>query len=204
VRKKARLTEHRAGFAHLTSGRQDKGRKPEHREKGPELLAGRLKAGDRSAAAELVDIYYQQIYLFFRRLGHSCQTSEDLAQDCFLQAWGHIGQLRDPKALNGWLYRIAVNLSRRYWRGHKGRDTANLEGTDVPDDADSGRIENLEQLGQLRNAVAGLPIKLKQAVILHYTQQLTIAEAAEAAGIRQGTFKSRLSRALKALRNQVT
>ncbi|MHC4596847.1 MAG: RNA polymerase sigma factor, partial [Planctomycetota bacterium] len=60
-----------------------------------------------------------------------------------------------------------------------------------------------EQLEQLKNAVTRLPIKLRQAVVLHYMQQLTITEAAEAAGIRKGTFKSRLNRALKALRKRV-
>jgi len=75
----------------------------------------------------------------------------------------------------------------------------------VPHSSETGsdKIADYEQLGQLKNAVVRLPGKLKQAVVLHYMQHLTIAQAAEAAGVRQGTFKSRLSRALKALRKQV-
>ncbi len=174
-------------------------------EKGLNSLAVRLRAGNHTAAAELVDIYYEQIYLFMRRLGHSCQVSEDLTQESFLRVWQHIGQLRADKALNSWLYRIASNVSKQYWRSHKNSKAVAIEGFDVPDssEADNGKIERFEQLGRLKNAVAELSIKLRQAVVLHYMQHLTIAEAAEAAGVREGTFKSRLNRALKALRKQV-
>ena len=55
----------------------------------------------------------------------------------------------------------------------------------------------------VRDAVAKLPVKLRETIVLHYMQQLTIAEAAEIAGIRQGTFKSRLNRALKTLKKSV-
>jgi len=168
-------------------------------------LAARLRAGNRAAAAELVDIYYEQIYVFFRRLGHSCQVSEDLTQESFLAAWQHIGQLRSGKTLNSWMYRIAGNVSKLYWRGHKVSKAVSIEGIDVPDGGEPGcdKTGHLERLGRLKNAVAELPIKLRQAVVLHYMQHLTIAEAAEAAGVREGTFKSRLNRALKTLRSRV-
>jgi len=173
-------------------------------EKRRDSLAGRLKAENRAAAAELVDIYYEQIYLFMRRLGHNCQVSEDLTQESFLAAWQHIGQLRDGEALTGWLYRIAGNVSKRYWRRHKGREVAGIEG-DVPesDEAEGEKFGDYEQLGRLKSAIGRLPRKLRQAVVLHYMQQLSIGEAAEAAGIRKGTFKSRLNRALRALRRQM-
>ncbi len=170
-----------------------------------ESLAGRLRAGDRAAAAELVDLYYERIYLYMRRLGHNRQVSEDLTQESFLNAWGHIGQLRDGKALNSWLYRIAGNVSKLYWRRHKDKESASIEDIDFTDGSktECDKAGHNEQLEQLKNAVTRLPIKLRQAVVLHYMQQLTITEAAEAAGIRKGTFKSRLNRALRALRKHV-
>jgi RNA polymerase sigma factor (sigma-70 family) len=178
----------------------------EYSEQRQNSLAARLIAGNRATAAELVDIYYEQIYVFFRRLGHSCQASEDLTQESFLHAWQHIGQLRSGKTLNSWMYRIAGNLSRLYWRRHKLTKAVSIEEIDVPDgggDPELDRTGNSEQLGRLKNAVAMLPVKARQAVVLHYMQNLTIIEAAEAAGVRQGTFKSRLNRALKILRKQV-
>ena len=175
-------------------------------EKRRDSLVARLRAGNRAAAAELVDVYYEQIFLFMRRLGHSCQVSEDLTQESFLQAWQHISQLRDTGTLKSWLYRIAGNVSKLYLRRHKGKEVVGVGGFDVPDDGETGSCEKPEldeQLGRLKDAVGRLPIKLREAIVLHYMQHLTIAEAAEAAGVRKGTLKSRLNRALTALREQV-
>lgn len=174
-------------------------------DKRQDSLATRLMAGNRAAATELVDTYYEQLYLFMRRLGHSRQVSEDLTQESFLRAWQHIGQLRSDKALNSWLYRIAANISKLYWRKHKDNKMVSMEAIDAPDDneADHCKSGQSDQLDRLKNIVATLPMKLRQAVVLHYMQYLTIAEAAEAAGVREGTFKSRLNRALKTLRRQL-
>ncbi|MHC4159825.1 MAG: RNA polymerase sigma factor [Planctomycetota bacterium] len=203
--KKANLTEQKSSSAHPIKKLRELDKTKERSEQRLDSLVRRLRAGDHTAAVELVDIYYKQIYLFMRRLGHDRQTSEDLTQESFLNAWHHIGQLRDGKALNGWLYRIAGNVSKLYWRRHKHKKTATLENIDVSDSTTAGldTAEHNEQLEQLKNAVARLPVKLRQTVVLHYMQQLTIAEAADAAGIRDGTFKSRLNRALTTLRKQV-
>jgi RNA polymerase sigma-70 factor (ECF subfamily) len=205
--KKAKLTEQKAGFAHQTNKYGDANRREKYLEELRDSLSARLRAGDRAAAGEFVDMYNERIYLYMRRLGHNRQVSEDLTQKSFLQAWQHINQLKNGKALNSWLYRIASNVSKLHWRQHKGKESASIEGIgiDVPenDEAGSDKVEHYEQLGRLKNAVASLPIKLRQSIVLHYMQQLTIAEAAEAAGVRQGTFKSRLNRALETLRKQI-
>lgn len=204
---KAKLIEQKAGFAHLLIESKYTDRREKYLDELRDSLAARLRAGDHAAADELVDMYHEQIYLFMRRLGHDCQISEDLTQESFLQAWQHISQLRNSKALNSWLYRIAGNASNLYWRKHRGRETTSIEGigADVPENSEAvcDRIGHYEQLGRLKIAVAHLPGKLRQTVVLHYMQHLTIAEAAEAAGVRVGTFKSRLNRALETLRKQV-
>jgi RNA polymerase sigma-70 factor (ECF subfamily) len=206
--KKEKLTEQKAALAHQFNKQRNADRREKYLDELRDSLAARLMAGDRAAADEFVDMYHEQIYLFMRRLGHDRQISEDLTQESFLQAWQHIGQLRNGTALTGWLYRIATNVSKLYWRKHKEKETASIEGIgiDVRENNETGYdiVEHHEQLGRLKNAVEQLPLKLKQVVVLHYLQHLTIAEAAEAAGIREGTFKSRLNRALETLRKQVT
>lgn len=168
------------------------------------LLAAQLRHGDRQAAAQLVDIYYRPIYLFFRRLGHSRPTSEDLTQETFLQAWQHLGQLRDAEALTTWLYHIAANASKMYWRRRKGAKAVDAEQLEL---TAAGTGDNpaaqLEVLRVVDRAVANLPFKLRQAVVLHYMQRLSIGEAAEAAGVGKGTLKSRLNRALEMLRKEI-
>ena len=203
--KKPKSPEHEAESAHHIDKQLSINTKDDELEDVQDWLAERLREGDRAAAARLVEMYYQQIFLSMRRLGHDRQESEDLTQESFLNAWYHIGQLKDGKALASWLYRIASNVSRLYWRRHKGTKIVSIEWIDAPEDriVESNTNSEYEQLEALRQAVAQLPIKLKEVVVLHYMQHLTIAEAAKAVGIRQGTFKSRLSRALKTLRRQL-
>jgi RNA polymerase sigma-70 factor (ECF subfamily) len=206
MKKEAKLTEQKADSAYLTDKQEHLANRKVQSDQKRYSLVERLKAGDRTAAAELVDEYYEQIYLFMRRLGHDRQVSEDLTQESFFNAWHHIGQLRDGKAFDSWLYRIAGNVSRLCWRKHKHKEVVGIEAIDMPggSEGEYDTIGQYEQLEQLNNAVARLPIKLKQTIILHYMQQLTIARAAEAAGVKEGTFKSRLNRALRALRKNVT
>ncbi|MBL7152134.1 MAG: RNA polymerase sigma factor [Phycisphaerae bacterium] len=198
--KKLKSAEHKAASAHRTVKRQSSDTKGVQ-----DSLAARLRSGDRAAAAELVELYYRQIFLYMRRLGHDRQVSEDLAQESFLNAWYHIGQLKEGKALASWLYRIASNVSKLHWRRHKGKKMVSIEWIDAPEDKilDADKSGQYEQLEQLRQVVAQLPVKLREVIVLHYMQHLTIAQAAEAAGVRQGTFKSRLGRALKILRKQL-
>lgn len=199
--KKVKKTEHKADLAYPIDKQRIINVKKEYPRQKQNLLAVRLRAGDQKAASELVDMYYKQIYLYMRRLGHDRQVSEDLTQESFLSAWRHISQLRDSKALNSWLYRIACNTSKLFWRKHK--EIAGIEDIEVSDNnAMCDKVGHHEELELLKNAVARLPMKLRQTIVLHYMQQLTIAEAAEVEGVREGTFKSRLNRALKVLRKQ--
>jgi RNA polymerase sigma-70 factor (ECF subfamily) len=172
-----------------------------------ETIVSRLRRGDRSAAHDLVDQYYARIFLYLRELGHNRHMSEDLTQEAFLRAWNHLGQLKDEKALNAWLYRIASNVSCEYWRKHKRRENATRQKmalqTESQGESESSRAGANEQLELLQEAIVSLSWKLRQAVVLHYVQQFTIADSAKVAGVKDGTFKSRLNRALEILRKEM-
>ena len=205
MEKNTKLAEQKADLTYLKNTKRNLENDEDNRNQRRDSLAARLRTGDREAAAELVDEYYQQIYLFMRRLGHDRQISEDLTQECFFNAWHHIGQLKDGKALNGWIYRIASNVSRLHWRKYKHKEVIGIEGIEMPNSGkdEPEKMQHNEQLENLKILVERLPQKLKETIILHYIQQLTIAEATEVAGINQGTFKSRLNRALKILRKKI-
>ena len=165
-------------------------------------LTNRLLAGERAAAEELVDKYYEEIFLFFRRMGHSRPASEDLTQECFIQVWQHLGQLKYAKAAGSWIYGIAGNLSRSYWRRNR-RFISVDSGLDLIDPKQgTSEMEEAEELSKLKKMISTLPFKLREVIVLHYMQQLSIMEGAEAIGIREGTFKYRLNKALKVLREK--
>jgi len=205
MQKNAQAAEQKKGLAHLIPKRTAAKPNPQLSQPDQVALAGRLRHGERAAAEELVQQYYERMYLFMRAMGHDCQMSEDLVQEVFMRAWYHIGQLRDGRALTGWLFRIAGNVSRLHWRRHKHEDRVHSDDVERVAGGTYGlaRVGEQEQFGRLHEAVLRLPWKLRQAIVLHYMDQLTIAEAAEAAQVRQGTLKSRLSRALDALRKRM-
>jgi RNA polymerase sigma-70 factor (ECF subfamily) len=203
--KKAHTAEQGRHVAHLDPKMAVSTRQPQTSEKDQLDLAKRLRHGERAAAETLVEMYYERIYLFMRAMGHDSQRSEDLTQEAFMRAWYHIGQLRNGKALTGWLFRIASNVSRLHWRKHKHSDRVHSDQAEPAEGGVDGlaRAGQREEFAHLHEAVARLPWKLRQVIVLHYMDQLTIAEAAEAAQIRTGTLKSRLNRALEALRKQM-
>ena len=201
MQKNAQTAEQDQGVAHPDSGRTDAVHASASPQPDQTSLVRRLRHGERAAAEELVDAYYARIYLLMRAMGYDRHTSEDLTQETFMRMWTHIGQLRDGKALTGWVFRIAGNVARLHWRKQRRIDLAVLDTVDGSPDG-SEQAGWREEYARLRDAVSHLPWKLRQAIVLHYMNQLTIAEAAEAAGIRQGTLKSRLNRALEALRKQ--
>jgi RNA polymerase sigma-70 factor, ECF subfamily len=205
MQKNAQTAEQKKGPAHPIIEKVASAPAGEPSGMSDESLTGRLRRGDQTAAEALVDRYYERIYLFMRAVGHDRQISEDLTQETFMRAWNHIGQLRDGKALNGWLFRIAANVSRLYWRRRKGAGLAALEDIDVPLGGPNGLdgASGREECVRVRAAVTRLPRKLQQAIVLHYIEQLTISEAADVAGVRQGTLKSRLNRGLTALRKEI-
>ena len=126
----AQATEQHEASAHLTDEQTVVAAERPKLAEDAAALASRLSKGDRTAAADLVNRYYERIYLFMRAVGHNRQTSEDLTQEAFLRAWYHIGQLRDGKALNGWLFRIASNASKLYYRRHQDRATVDLDSVE--------------------------------------------------------------------------
>lgn len=202
--KKLDSAEQSADLTHLKREKVVAARDTRIPEREEVSLAHRLRHGDRSAAEALVEAYYGRIYLYMRATGHDAQMSEDMTQETFMQAWRHIGQLRDGSALTAWLFRIASNVSRQHWRKHK-HPPVGIEHIQSPEDEVDGfsQAGQREHMARLHAAVARLPRKLREVIVLHYMEQLTIAEAANVVQIRQGTLKSRLNRALEALRKEV-
>ena len=133
--------------------------------------------------------------VYLRDLG----VAEDAAQDTFLKAYEHIdqilsGEIRNEKA---WLMRIAINTCRdtlrSSWMRHIDRRRAIEE---LPLAAPPQHQENLE----LTEAILSLPPKLKDIVLLHYYQGLTLRICAQILGISAPTASRYLAQAMKRLR----
>jgi RNA polymerase sigma factor (sigma-70 family) len=119
--------------------------------------------------------------------------AQDIAQEAFLIGWRDLGRLRDARLFRAWVTGIAVNLSRRAVR--RSIREAPVSMADPGDDPDRDLA--------VRSAVASLPGRLREAVILRFYGGFTEAEMAAALRIPAGTVKSRLARARSRLAQEL-
>ena len=156
--------------------------------------------------------YGKDIYSFCIYLTGSRDLADDLYQQTFLTAIekGDIDPDNNPRS---YLLGIAVNLrnnQRRKLLFRRNREY--LESDDVYDvisnisDGNENmgdELERKERNKEIRKGVAHLPEKLRQVVIMYYTEDLPVAEIASILNISEGTVKSRLSNARKKLKERL-
>ena len=148
-------------------------------------------ARERFAAA--VTAHRRAMYRAARALLSSDADAEDAVSEAILRAWQAFGRLRDEQALKGWLIKITVNCAHEHHR-----KTARVSYTDDLEPLAGGAEDRHEFT--LWDAVCALPEDYRVATVLFYYEDMTTAEIAKALGIREGTVRSRLSRARNRLR----
>ena len=167
----------------------------------------RCQQGDREAFRQLVDRYRDVLFGTAVLMTGNRAVAEEQVQEALLSAWRGIRGFRLGNPVKPWLVRILVNavLSQQRRRAlptvqfnDSGQDEAFL---DIGDPA--ATLDALEDRLVLRRAIAELSPDHKQVVTLRYFAGLTVPETARALGVREGTVKSRLHRALAVLREQL-
>jgi RNA polymerase sigma-70 factor, ECF subfamily len=168
------------------------------------LLAARLAAGDDVALAEVFDRLAPSVYSgALRVLGHHA-AAQDVVQDVFVELWRQPGRY-DPDAgpLRAYLTmrarHRAVDLVRSELRRVARQERSSWLEPWEPDPSPCEQMMASEAAAAVRAAVAMLPASQRRIVELAYFRGLTCREAAQAAGIPEGTAKSRLRLALAKL-----
>lgn len=129
--------------------------------------------------------------------------AEDLTQETYTRAWTQIGALRDAASLRSWLLAIARNEFLQKARVKRPKEVGLEAAASVaaPDPAADGVLVRAEGEARLHRAVDRLDGTLREAVVLHYFQDLSLREVSVVIGVPPGTIKSRLNRALQELRD---
>lgn len=132
------------------------------------------------------------------RLVRDPDQAEDCAQETIVAAWRRRDQLRDPKALSGWLRRSLVNRIIDRSRSHHQELDIDVVEADWHDDAYSVSpervLERAELQDELEDALARLPVVYRVAVVLHDVLGWTAAEIAAATSAGLPATKQRLRR----------
>ena len=161
------------------------------------------RVGSRQAAEQLVEQYYNEIYVFvYRQTGHK-EDAMDLTQNIFLAVLRALPSY-DPKkaAFRTWLYRIAANKvidARRRFRPA----VTPLEETELPVQEDFvSRIHDRELLERIEDYVAGLPPMLQAVFRLRLYGEQGFGEIAAALGQSEAAVKSQYYRLLRRIREE--
>jgi len=176
----------------------------------------RVKTGDESAFAYLVQKYRRPMVGFMYRLCHNPSTAEELAQEVFLRVYRSRTSYEPSAKFTTWLYRIATNLAvnhARDTRHERPENTVRLDEPDqetgnTPDLADGSltaeeQILKRERLAAIRRVVNALPERQRVAVIMHKYQQMDYHQIAEVLKLSESAIKSLLFRAYETLRVQL-
>lgn len=162
------------------------------------MLVLMAQQGERAALERLAVRWRPRHYAHARRLLGRLDGAADAVQDAWTGILRGLGRLREPDRFPAWSYAIVTRRCQDILR-RKGREPVSDPDFDPPDIAASSG----EQAAELRRALAALPPDQRAAIALFYIEGFSVGEIAEAVRIPEGTVKTRLFHARRALRRQI-
>jgi RNA polymerase sigma-70 factor (ECF subfamily) len=162
----------------------------------------------------LVKRYRPRIFRFLLASLRDRESAENLTQDCFVRAYRARGQFRGAANPVTWLMQIAANVLRnhvasgrlKFWRRalRGGLDLADLRDW-IPDRHASPETLALakEQVEAMWQAVGGLSERQRAVFLLRFVEDLDLLEIAAITGMKEGTVKAHLFRALQSVRARI-
>jgi RNA polymerase sigma-70 factor (ECF subfamily) len=165
------------------------------------LLMEEVKEGKVEKLAVLFEKYHVQLFNFFLRLTGNRGASEDLVQDVFLRILKYRTTYRGQSKFTVWLYQIARNAHIDYLRKRKGELSLDDQWDEVVESEPTplDQLERGQDVRLLREALARLPLKKREVLVLSRYQDMKYKDIAELFGCQIGTVKAHVHRAIKDL-----
>jgi RNA polymerase sigma factor (sigma-70 family) len=162
-------------------------------------IVERAMRGDREAFGWLVTYTSDRMYGVAVRILRDTHLAEDALQSALLTAWRQLPTLRDPDRFEAWVRKLVVHACYAEAR-RRSRWTANVRA--LPVDGPAGRDEflSISDRDALDRAFRRLSVEQRAVFVLHHHVGLSLVEIAETLGVPQGTARSRLHYAIRALR----
>jgi RNA polymerase sigma factor (sigma-70 family) len=171
-------------------------------------------AGDQKAYKALFEMYRQAIFHITVKIVRNPDEANDLVQETFIKAFGSLKTYDHNYRFSTWLYKIAANSSIDYLRKRK-IDSLSLDKPiptrdgdvqmEIPDDSYNPEkdLRNRERIIGIEDAIASLPEKYREVIVLRHKEDRSYEEIAEVLKVPVGTVKARIFRARELLKKKL-
>jgi RNA polymerase sigma factor (sigma-70 family) len=169
-------------------------------------LVERVGRQDPAAVRTLVARKLPRLLALATRMLGDRMEAQDVAQETFMRVWHQAPRWKEGAArFDTWLHRVALNLCYDRLRRQREEPAAEIADEADPDPAVAPdvQLEGRARGEQVRAALAALPVRQREAVVLNYYQELSNVEAAGLMGITVEALESLLARARRNLRAQL-
>ncbi|GAB3726504.1 RNA polymerase sigma factor [Luteimonas pelagia] len=187
--------------ARTLSDERPRGRQAEPADDPDLPVVHAIGAGDATACRVLVDRHLPSLHALATRLLDDPAEAEDVCQDTFMKAWAMAARWTPGSArFSTWLHGVALNACRDRLRRRRPQDDTALDMLDDPAPGPSQRAASDATARRVRRAIAALPDRQREALVLCHFQELPQAEAAGLLEISIEALESLLARARRGLR----
>jgi RNA polymerase sigma-70 factor, ECF subfamily len=164
-----------------------------------EWLALRCQSGEKGAFEDLIAVMEQPLLYYAMSLTGSQDSALDVLQEVWIKAFRGIRKLRDPGALRQWLYSITHGIAVDRIRKNYSREQAEAAHLEDFQEAEEPSFAE-EDAAAVHAALNQIGIYHREALVLHFLEDLSLAEIAKVVGCSEGTVKSRIHYAKRAMK----
>lgn len=164
----------------------------------------------RETFDEIVRQQQRRVYRVLMMLVRDPDTADTLTQECFLRAYLHRESFRGECRIDTWILRIAVNLARDHGKNRRAAFWKRLVGLDheegspievaAPQASPEQALLAREELSAVLSATASLSPQQRAIFLMRFSEDMPLAEIAQVLGLRTGSVKAQLSRAVGKIR----
>lgn len=162
-------------------------------------IALRCQTGEPGAFEDLVAAFERPLLYYAASLTGSPDSALDVLQEVWIRVFRGIRKLHDPNALRSWLYSIAHGLAVDRIRSNASRQRAEQIQLDDFQESEEPSFAN-EDAAAIHEALGRVSAIHREVLVLHFLEDLPIAEIAVIVGSSEGTVKSRLHYAKRAMK----
>jgi len=164
-----------------------------------EWIALRCQAGDLGAFEDLIAVMERPLLYYAASLTGNSDSALDVLQEVWIKVLRGIRNLKDPASLRSWLYTITHGIAVDRIRRNTSRERAEeveLEGYQEAEDPSFAD----DDAAAIHQALSQISLSHREVLVLHFIEDLSIAEIAQVVGCSEGTVKSRMHYAKRAMK----